>query len=218
MEFIMAMRHLRLDSMLSGDKNKISVADTTISRDRLNAHYGISKVVKHFAVWSLISSSLKTDADKREFFSTKSPVAGWDRVASFHRVENKRAKLLLSEKVLSARLQPGKDPAIVVCEIVELLAALDEVGIPVPEEFIWPHFVDNLPPGYKFIKSNLQGSKEPLKSTVLEDALRSRYNIQSGGEKRILHCSCLARRVDGEGAAVEAFIESRSIRVRLVIF
>ena len=101
---------------------------------------------------------------------------------------------------------------------MELLAALDEVGIPVHEEFIWPHFVDNLPPGYKFIKSNLQGSKEPLKSTVLEDALRSRYNIQSGGEKRILHCSCLARRVDGEGAAVEAFIESRSIHVRLVIF
>ncbi|CAN0250735.1 unnamed protein product, partial [Ascophyllum nodosum] len=131
----------------------------------------------------LISSSLKTDADKRVLFSTKAPVAGWDRVASFHRAETQGAKLLLSRKVLSARLQPGKDPAIVIGETVELLAALDEVGIPVHEEFIWLHFVDNLPPGYEFIKNNLQGSKEPLTRTVLEDALRSRYNAQSGGKK-----------------------------------
>ncbi|CAN0227654.1 unnamed protein product, partial [Ascophyllum nodosum] len=107
----------------------------------------------------------------------------WERVASFHRAETQEAKLLLSRKVLSARLQPGKDPAIVIGEIVELLAALAEVGIPVHEEFIWLHFVDNLPPGYKFIKNNLQGSKEPLTRTVLEDALRSRYNVQSGGKK-----------------------------------
>ena len=51
------------------------------------------------------------------------------------------------------------------------------------EEFIWLHFVDNLPPGYKFIKNNLQGSKEPLTHIVLEDALRSRYNVQSDGKK-----------------------------------
>ena len=66
---------------------------------------------------------------------------------------------------------------------MELLAALDEVGIPVHEEFIWLHFVDNLPPGYEFIKNNPQGSKELLTRTVLEDALRSRYNVQSGGKK-----------------------------------
>ena len=63
-------------------------------------------------------------------------MAGWERVTSFHRAETQGAKLLLSRKVLSARLQPGKDPAIVIGEIVELLAALDEVGIPVHEEFI----------------------------------------------------------------------------------
>ena len=40
MEFLMAMRHLRLDSVLSGDKEEIPVADRTISRDRLNALYG----------------------------------------------------------------------------------------------------------------------------------------------------------------------------------
>ena len=67
MEFLMAMRHLRLDSVLSGDKEEVPVADRTISRDRLNAHFGKLKVAKHFAVWSLISSSLKTDADKRVF-------------------------------------------------------------------------------------------------------------------------------------------------------
>ena len=66
---------------------------------------------------------------------------------------------------------------------MKLLAALDEVGIPVHEEFIWLHFVDNLPPKYEFIKNNLQGSKEPLSRSVLEDALRSRYNVQSGGKK-----------------------------------
>ena len=183
MELLMAMRHLRLDYVLSGDKEEVPVADRTISRDRLNAHFGKSKVAKHFAVWSLLSSSLKSDPDKRVFFSTKSPVAGWERVAYFHRAETQGAKLLLTRKVLSARRQPGKDPAIVIGEIVELLAALDEVAIPVHEEFIWLHFVDNLPPGYEFIKNNLQGSKEPLTRTVLEDALRSRYNVQSGGKK-----------------------------------
>ena len=67
MEFLMAVRDLRLDFVLSGDKEEIPVADRAISRDRLNAHYGDSKVVKHFAVRSLISSSLKTDADKQVF-------------------------------------------------------------------------------------------------------------------------------------------------------
>ena len=74
MVFLMAMRHLRLDSVLSGDKEEALVADRTISRDRLNAHFGNSKVAKHFAVWSLISSSLKTDADKL-FYSVQSH--GW---------------------------------------------------------------------------------------------------------------------------------------------
>ena len=183
MEFFMTMQHLRLDYVLSGDKEEVPVADRAISRDRLNAHYDSSKVAKHFAVWSLNSSSLKIDADKRVLFRAKSPVAGWDRVASFHRAETQGAKLLLSRQVLSARLHPGKDPVIVIGEIVELLAALDEVGIPVHEEFIWLHFVENLSPGYECIKNNLQGSKEPLKRTVLENALRSRYNVQSGGEK-----------------------------------
>ena len=103
----MAMRHLLLKFVLSGDKEEIPVTDRTISRDRLHAHCGNSKVAEHFAVWSLISSSLKADADKRVFFSMKSPVAGWDRVASFHRVETQRAKLVLSRQVLSACLQPG---------------------------------------------------------------------------------------------------------------
>ena len=77
MEFIKAVRQLRLDSVLSGDKEEVPVADRTISHDRLNAHYVNSKVAKTFAVWSLISSSLKTDTDKRVFFSTKLSVAGW---------------------------------------------------------------------------------------------------------------------------------------------
>ena len=169
--------------MLSGDKEEVPVADRTISRDRLNAHYGNSKVAKYFAVWSLISSSLKTDADKQVFFSTKSPLAGWERIASFHRAETQGAKLLLSRNTLSARFQPCKNPTIVIGEIVELLAALDEAGIPVHEEFIWLHFVDNLPPDFEFIKNNLQASKEPLTRTLLEDALRSRYNVQPGGKK-----------------------------------
>ena len=87
MEFLMAMRHLRLDSVLSVDKEEVSVTDRTISRDCLSTHCGSSKVATHFAVWSLISSSLKTDAEKQVFFSTKSSVAGWDRVASSHRAE-----------------------------------------------------------------------------------------------------------------------------------
>ena len=50
MEFLMAMRHLRLDSALSGDKEEVPIANRTISRDRLNAQYDNSKAAKHFAV------------------------------------------------------------------------------------------------------------------------------------------------------------------------
>ena len=50
------------------------------------------------------------------------------------------------------------------------LATLDEVEIPVDEEFIWLYFVDNLPPGYK---NNLKG---PLTCAVLEDAI-NRFKI-----------------------------------------
>ena len=38
-------------------------------------------------------------------------------------------------------------------------------------------------PSYEFVKNNLQGSKEPLTRIVLEDSLRSRCNVQLGGEK-----------------------------------
>ena len=68
-------------------------------------------------------------------------------------------------------------------EIVELLPALGEAGILVHEEFIWLPFVDSLLRGYEFLKNNLQGLKEPLTRSVLEDALRSRYNVQSDGKK-----------------------------------
>ena len=66
---------------------------------------------------------------------------------------------------------------------MELLAALDEVVILVREDFIYLHFVGNLPPGYEFIKNNLQSSKEPLTRVVPKDALRRRYNVQLGGKK-----------------------------------
>ena len=59
MEFLMTIRHLRLDSVLSGDKEEVPVADRTISRDRLNAHCGNLKVAMHFAVWSLFQARLR---------------------------------------------------------------------------------------------------------------------------------------------------------------
>ena len=111
-------------------------------------------------------------------------MAGWDRVASFHHAEAHGAKLLLSRQVFSAHLQPRKDPAIIIGEIVELLAALNKAGTPVHEVFICLHFVDNLPPSYEFIKNNLQSLKEPLTHIVLEDALRNRYNVQFRRKKR----------------------------------
>ena len=162
---------------------EIPVTDRTISRDRLNAHYGNSKVAKHFAVWSLISSLLKTDADKRVFFSSKSPVAGWDRVASFHRAETQGAKLLLSRQVLGARLLPGKDPAIVIGDIEELLATLDEVRISVHEEFIW-HFVENLPPDHEFIKNNPQGRFEETTNTHCAGRCIAKQVQRSIGRKK----------------------------------
>ena len=47
MGVLMAVRHLRVDFVLSGDNEEVPVADRTISRDRLNAHYGNSKVAMH---------------------------------------------------------------------------------------------------------------------------------------------------------------------------
>ena len=54
-------------------------------------------------------------------------MSDWDRVALFDRAETQGAKLLLSRQFLYAGVQSGKDPAIIIVEIVELLAALDEV-------------------------------------------------------------------------------------------
>ena len=73
--------------------------------------------------------------------------------------------------------------SVVIGIIVELLTALNEVGIPVHEEFMLLHFVENLPPGYEFIKNNLQVSKEPLTRAVVEKALRSMCNVQSSGNR-----------------------------------
>lgn len=83
----MAMQHPVLYPVLSSDKEEISIADMTISRDHLQAHYGKAEVAKHFAVWSFTTSVLRTNADKRVFFSTTSTVAGWETVASFHRTK-----------------------------------------------------------------------------------------------------------------------------------
>ena len=57
---------------------------------------------------------------------------------------------------------------------VDLAAALDKVGTHVHEEFIHLHFMDNLSPGYEFIKNNLQSAKELLTRIVLKDAPQSR--------------------------------------------
>ena len=57
------MRHLRPDSAIDGETEGVLVVDRTVSRYRLQAHNKKSKVATYFAVWSLISSSLKTDAD-----------------------------------------------------------------------------------------------------------------------------------------------------------
>ena len=76
MKVLMAMRHLRLDYVLAGYNEEIPVAYRTVSRDCLHAHYGNPGIAKHFAVWSLILSSLKLDTDRRVLFSSKSPVAG----------------------------------------------------------------------------------------------------------------------------------------------
>ena len=107
------------------------------------------------------------DTDKRVFVITKSPVAEWGRVALSIAQRPKGRSYYSAGRYL----------------IVELLAAIDDVGIPVHGEFIWLYFVDNLPSGYELIKRNLQSSKEPLTRTVLEDALRSRYNVQFGGKR-----------------------------------
>ena len=53
--------------MLAAGKQEIPVADRTISRDRLHADYGELEGSELFALWNLISTSLKTDADNEPF-------------------------------------------------------------------------------------------------------------------------------------------------------
>ena len=145
--------------MLAGDKEESPVADRTKSRYRLHARYFNSQVVKHFAVWSLIPSSLKADADKREFLSTKLPVAGWDRVTIFHCPETQ--ELLRRRWVLSARLQPDQDPAIFIGEIEEqTVCCMRRGGNPSTRRICLAALWGQPPPiGNEFIMNNLQGSK-----------------------------------------------------------
>ena len=64
------------------------------------------------------------------------------------------------------------------------------------------------PPGYKFIKNNLQGSKEPHPCIVLEGALRSRYNVQEGeNDFEYCICSCPARRLAKELVPMGVVVE-----------
>ena len=46
-ELVVAMRHLHLDSVLDGEKDEVPVANRTLSRDRLHAHYSKSKLAKY---------------------------------------------------------------------------------------------------------------------------------------------------------------------------
>ena len=76
MKFLMVMWHFHLHSVLDDEKEEIYVADRAIFCDRLHAHYNQTRKAKHFAVWSLILSALKTGADKQAFFQYK-VASGW---------------------------------------------------------------------------------------------------------------------------------------------
>ena len=119
--------------------------------------------------------------------------------------------MFLSRQVLSTRLQPGNYPAIIIGEVVELLAALDEVGIPVHEEYIWLHFVETFPQVTSLSKEQPARVEETLTRVVLEDALRSKYNVQSSVKKGRMvldtALSCQARRLAGELVAAEVALE-----------
>ena len=69
MKFLIAMRRVRLDSVLAGDKKDISVTDRTISRDRLHAHHGNSKVAKHFTMYGVWFQARRRQMLINEYFS-----------------------------------------------------------------------------------------------------------------------------------------------------
>ena len=199
---------------MRGNREEIPVNDKTIPRERSHAHYGEAQVAKHLAVYITISRVLKSDADKRVLLSTTSPVAGWERIATFHRTKTRGYKLFFLRRwLLSALLQPNKDLAIVIGEIIELLAALEEVGIPVHKEFTWLHFVDNLPPGHDFIRNSLRSSKEPplrAPSSKMRCAVDTMFSLEEKEEKglRILRSLFSVRRAVGEVVAEEAIAEN----------
>ena len=141
MEFLMVMRHFSLDYALDGEKRKILFADKTIGREYLHAHYGQTKIAKHIAVWRLNSSVLKTDADER--FLLYEVASTWlenDRLFPSHRDSKSEGapKLTSSQRSASGKQRRRSSTW------RGLLAALDEVGIPVREQFICVYFVYNL--------------------------------------------------------------------------
>ena len=110
----MAMRHLSLDFVLAA-KEEISVADRTSSRDCLYAHYDKLKVARHFAVWNLFK--LVEDRCRYTSFVQYEVASGWlGQGCFFSSCRIWRVKLFRSRQVLSARLQRGKYPGIVIGE------------------------------------------------------------------------------------------------------
>ena len=66
------------------------------------------------------------------------------------------ANLFSSRKVLRTRLQPNKTKqAIAFGENVNVIAALEELGIPVDEESTRPHVVEDRTPAYDFYQEQL---------------------------------------------------------------
>ena len=90
--------------MLGGNKEEMSFAERMNPCECLYAHYGGVIVAKYFALWSLISSALKSDADKRVcVFSTGSPVAELKTIISFTPSENARGQHIPPEQINSSR-------------------------------------------------------------------------------------------------------------------
>ena len=156
MKFFIAMRRVRLDSVLAGDKKDISVTDRTISRDRLHAHHGNSKVAKHFTMYGVWFQARRRQMLINEYFSVRSRqwLVGTGLLLS-----------IVQQSMERRYFSAGRFLALVfnrvtiLDEVVELVVALDEVEVPVHEEFIWLHFVDNLPPRYEYVKRTTSKSR-----------------------------------------------------------
>ena len=144
----MAMQHLQLIPVLGGSKEEIPAADKMIPMNASLLTTVRQKLRNLFAVWIAQHEGTNGRVGENCFFPPCGNARGQtdpEQTYVKHALTAERRPGYSNRRdCRAARCSPGR------------------WNTPVQEEFIWLHFVDNLPPGYDLARNNLQSSKKTL--------------------------------------------------------